>query len=169
MDVATDLARAALRLEALDQPVQRPAVAGVAQQFLAVDGLCFGRAFGGQQQRAAIARALVQKAEVILADEPIASLDPRNTRIVMDALQRINSHYGITVICNLHSLETARAYCDRLIGMAQGRVVFDDVPQALTDEVARGLYGLDAGEIMDTAGTALPAPAAPYQPSLAVA
>ncbi len=63
---------------------------------------------GGQQQRVAIARALVQQPDIILADEPIASLDPRNTRIVMDALLRINKHFGITVICNLHSLDLAR-------------------------------------------------------------
>ncbi len=124
---------------------------------------------GGQQQRVAIARALVQEPDLILADEPIASLDPRNTRVVMDALQRINKHFGITVICNLHSLDTARVYCDRLVGMAQGRVVFDDVPQALTDTVARELYGLDAGEVMDTAGTALPLPTQNMRPSLAVA
>ena len=83
---------------------------------------------GGQQQRVAIARALVQEPDIILADEPIASLDPRNTRIVMDALLRINKHFGITVICNLHSLDLARAYCDRLIGMSAGRIVFDDTP-----------------------------------------
>ena len=124
---------------------------------------------GGQQQRVAIARALVQEPDIILADEPIASLDPRNTKIVMDALLRINKHFGITVICNLHSLDTARVYCDRLVGMAQGRVVFDDVPQALTDTVARELYGLDAGEVMDTAGTALPLPTQNMRPSLAVA
>jgi phosphonate transport system ATP-binding protein len=111
---------------------------------------------GGQQQRVAIARALVQEPQLILADEPIASLDPRNTRIVMDALLRINKHFGITVICNLHSLDTARAYCDRLIGMAQGRVVFDGAPQALTNEKARELYGLEADEVIDTAGTAMP-------------
>ena len=75
---------------------------------------------GGQQQRVAIARALVQEPDIILADEPIASLDPRNTRIVMDALLRINKHFGITVICNLHSLDLARSYCDRLIGMSAG-------------------------------------------------
>ena len=83
---------------------------------------------GGQQQRVAIARALVQEPEIILADEPIASLDPRNTRVVMDALQRINRHFGITVLCNLHSLDLARGYCDRLVGMADGRVVFDGAP-----------------------------------------
>ncbi len=104
---------------------------------------------GGQQQRVAIARALVQEPGLILADEPIASLDPRNTKVVMDALLRINKHFGITVLCNLHSLELARTYCDRLVGMAGGRVVFDGAPAALTEDVARDLYGLEAGEVMD--------------------
>jgi phosphonate transport system ATP-binding protein len=115
---------------------------------------------GGQQQRVAICRALVQQPDLLLADEPIASLDPRNTKIVMDALQQINRDYGITVICNLHSLDTARAYCQRLIGMAQGRIVFDGTPEMLTDEYARELYGIEAGDVIDTAGTALPAPVA---------
>ena len=66
----------------------------------------------------------------------------------MDALLRINKHFGITIVCNLHSLDLAREYCDRLVGMAQGRVVFDDVPAALTEAVARELYGLEAGEAM---------------------
>ena len=104
---------------------------------------------GGQQQRVAICRALVQEPDIILADEPIASLDPRNTKIVMDALLRINKHFGITVICNLHSIDLARTYCERLVGMAQGRVVFDDVPSALTEDVARELYGLEAHEVMN--------------------
>ncbi|BAM88337.1 phosphonate ABC transporter ATP-binding protein [Bradyrhizobium oligotrophicum S58] len=112
---------------------------------------------GGQQQRVAIARALVQNPDIILADEPIASLDPRNTKIVMDALLRINKHFGITVVCNLHSLDLARGYCDRLIGMATGRVVFDDVPAALTAQIARELYDLEADEVMDKVH---PAPAA---------
>jgi phosphonate transport system ATP-binding protein len=106
------------------------------------------RLSGGQQQRVAIARALVQQPDRILADEPIASLDPRNTRVVMDALLRINKHFGITVICNLHSLDLARTYCDRLIGMGAGRVVFDGAPAALTDAAARDLYGLEAGDAM---------------------
>lgn len=112
---------------------------------------------GGQQQRAAIARTLVQKARIILADEPIASLDPRNTRIVMDALLRINKHFGITVICNLHSLDLARGYCDRLIGMAAGRVVFDGAPAALTEHIARELYDLEANEVMGTTPVGAPA------------
>ncbi|MFC4172094.1 phosphonate ABC transporter ATP-binding protein [Microvirga sp. GCM10011540] len=104
---------------------------------------------GGQQQRVAIARALVQQPDIILADEPIASLDPRNTRLVMDALARINREYGITVLCNLHSLDLARTYCDRLVGMAEGRVVFDGGPSDLTDDVSRQLYGLEAGDVVD--------------------
>jgi phosphonate transport system ATP-binding protein len=103
---------------------------------------------GGQQQRVAIARALVQQPEIVLADEPIASLDPRNTKIVMDALLRINKHFGITVICNLHSLDLARGYCDRLIGMASGRVVFDGAPDELTNQIARELYDLEANEVL---------------------
>lgn len=110
---------------------------------------------GGQQQRVAIARALVQEPDLILADEPIASLDPRNTRIVMDALLRINKQFGITVICNLHSLDLARSYSDRLIGMSAGHIVFDDVPSALTDHIARELYDLEAGEVMGTGSDAL--------------
>jgi phosphonate transport system ATP-binding protein len=97
---------------------------------------------GGQQQRVAIARALMQEPKVILADEPIASLDPRNAQIVMDSRRDINAD-GITVITNLHTLDTARAYCERIIGMAQGRVVFDGTPDELTTDVARELYGAD--------------------------
>jgi phosphonate transport system ATP-binding protein len=115
---------------------------------------------GGQQQRVAIARAMVQEPDIILADEPIASLDPRNTRIVMDALLRINKHFGITVLCNLHSLDLARSYCDRLIGMAAGRVVFDGAPSALTEQIARELYDLEATEVMGGAGIDVPEPAA---------
>jgi phosphonate transport system ATP-binding protein len=115
---------------------------------------------GGQQQRVAIARALVQEPDIILADEPIASLDPRNTRIVMDALLRINKHFGITVLCNLHSLDLARSYADRLLGMSAGRIVFDGKPEALTDQVAREIYDLEANEVMDSAPADAPAGAA---------
>src|SRR5208283_1725094 len=107
---------------------------------------------GGQQQRVAIARAMVQQPDIILADEPIASLDPRNTKIVMDALLRINKHFGITILCNLHSLDIAKSYCDRVVGMANGRIIFDGAPAALTVETARDLYGLEASEVMDATG-----------------
>ena len=115
---------------------------------------------GGQQQRVAICRALVQEPEIVLADEPVASLDPRNARIVMDALQRINRHFGLTVLVNLHSLDLARGYCDRLVGMAAGRIVFDDLPAALTDAAARELYGIEADEAVGAGQPALPAGAA---------
>jgi phosphonate transport system ATP-binding protein len=115
---------------------------------------------GGQQQRVAICRALVQEPEIVLADEPVASLDPRNAKIVMDALQRINRHFGLTVLCNLHSLDLARSYCDRLVGIAAGRVVFDDVPAALTEDAARELYGLEANEVIGTEPAEISADAA---------
>lgn len=112
---------------------------------------------GGQQQRVAICRALVQEPSIVLADEPVASLDPRNARTVMDALQRMNRHFGITVLCNLHSLDLARSYCDRLVGVAGGQVVFDDVPGALTEAAARELYGLEAAEVIGSVHGPAPA------------
>ena len=108
-----------------------------------------GTLSGGQQQRVAIARALMQQPKVLLADEPIASLDPMNAKIVMDALRDINEREGITVITNLHTLDTARAYCQRIIGMAGGRVVFDGAPADLTTEAVNRIYGAD-GAIDET-------------------
>lgn len=99
---------------------------------------------GGQQQRVAIARALMQDPAIILADEPIASLDPMNAQIVMEALRRIHEEDGRMVICNLHTLDTARRYCDRVIGMRDGRIVFDGTPDQLTTGVARDIYGAGA-------------------------
>ncbi len=104
---------------------------------------------GGQQQRVAICRAMMQKPSYILADEPIASLDPLNARLVMEALHKINREERISVICNLHTLDTARNYCDRVIGMRDGEKVFDDVPSALTDDMAREIYGAEAEEAFE--------------------
>jgi phosphonate transport system ATP-binding protein len=118
---------------------------------------------GGQQQRVAIARALMQKPSVILADEPIASLDPMNAKAVMDALADINRRDGITVLCNLHTLDTARAYCRRIIGMSAGRIVFDGVPEQLSDPVLRDIYGDHQGGSLNEriTSTSLPASAMP--------
>ena len=112
---------------------------------------------GGQQQRVALARALAQEPDLVLADEPIASLDPRNTRIVMDALARLNREFGITVICNLHSVDLARQYGSRLVGMAVGRVVFDGPPAALTDAMTHELYGMESAAVVGPPSAA-PAP-----------
>ena len=102
-----------------------------------------GTLSGGQQQRVAIARALMQKPRILLADEPISSLDPKNAKRVMDDMLKINREDGITIICNLHSLEVAKKYCDRLIGLSDGKVVFDGNPKALTTEISKELYDLD--------------------------
>lgn len=99
------------------------------------------RLSGGQQQRVAIARALMQQPKLLLADEPIASLDPLNARIVMETLKRINKELGITVLCNLHSIDAARTYASRAIGLRQGRLVFDGPISALTDETTSEIYG----------------------------
>ena len=111
---------------------------------------------GGQQQRVAIARALMQKPRMVLADEPIASLDPLNAQIVMQALRSIYERDGITVVCNLHTLDTARSYCERVIGMAEGRVVFDGPVAELTDAKVREIYGAEGDFEESTTSTAIP-------------
>lgn len=113
-----------------------------------------GTLSGGQQQRVAIAKALLQRPEIMLADEPIASLDPANAAKVMDALRRINREDGITVLVNLHTLDTARAYCDRIIAMRAGRVVFEGSPDELTRERLKEIYGIGEAEFdVDEAAT----------------
>mgnify|MGYP001175073717 FL=1 len=116
---------------------------GIAQTALQAAGTLSG----GQQQRVAIARALMQQPKVILADEPIASLDPLNAKIVMDALRDINRREGLTVVTNLHTLDTARSYCDRIIGMSGGKVVFDGGPDDLDRAAVARVYGADADDI----------------------
>ncbi len=110
---------------------------------------------GGQQQRVAIARALVQEPRLLLADEPISSLDPRNASIVMDALRKINREDGITVLCNLHTLDTAKTYCERIIGMKQGAFIFDGPPSDLSLNMLRDIYGVGEGEDDEEFSTAI--------------
>lgn len=100
---------------------------------------------GGQQQRVAIARVLAQEAKIILADEPVASLDPLTTKQVMDDLKRINQELGITTIVNLHFIDLARQYATRIIGLRAGEVVFDGPVSEATDERFAHIYGRPIG------------------------
>ncbi|MFN9806354.1 MAG: phosphonate ABC transporter ATP-binding protein [Betaproteobacteria bacterium] len=104
---------------------------------------------GGQQQRAAVARALVQGAQLLLADEPVASLDPESTRRVMDLLLALNREYQLTLMISLHHVALARRYCDRVIALRDGRLVFDGPTSALTAPFLRSLYGTSADELID--------------------
>jgi phosphonate transport system ATP-binding protein len=107
-----------------------------------------GTLSGGQQQRAAIARAMVQGAKVILADEPIASLDPESSRKVMDILARVNQEDLCTVVVSLHQVNVAMRYCPRTVALRQGQVVFDGPSTSLTPALLRELYGAEADEIL---------------------
>jgi phosphonate transport system ATP-binding protein len=98
------------------------------------------RLSGGQMQRVAIARALAQKPEIILADEPISSLDPVSARNVMDILAQINLQYGITIIANLHQLDYATNYCTRLIGINGGKIVYDGKPDIISKAAIHKIY-----------------------------
>jgi len=143
-------------------PAER-AMAVLALERLECAGLAFQRAetlSGGQQQRVAIARALMQEPQIVLADEPIASLDPASATRVMQALARINREDGITVLCNLHTLDTAREYCGRIVGIAGGEVVFDGAPSQLCAATVRRIYGVDEShDFRESAtSTALPLP-----------
>jgi phosphonate transport system ATP-binding protein len=95
---------------------------------------------GGQQQRVAIARALAQEPAVILADEPMASLDPKLAEVVLQILRRFNREEKITVIVNLHVLQLARDYADRIIALRKGEVAFDGAPGELTQEIVEEVY-----------------------------
>jgi phosphonate transport system ATP-binding protein len=103
---------------------------------------------GGQQQRAAVARTLVQGARLLLADEPVASLDPESTRRVMELLLSLNREQGMTLLVSLHHVGLARRYCDRVLALRDGELVFDGPTTALTPEFLRGLYGTAADELL---------------------
>ncbi|OYW95252.1 MAG: phosphonate ABC transporter ATP-binding protein [Caulobacterales bacterium 32-67-6] len=128
---AEDRARAILELDRLD-------MAQVALQRAATLS-------GGQQQRVAIARAMLQEPDMLLADEPVASLDPINAEVVMEALEDVCRERGIPVIVNLHSLDIARRYCTRIIGMSKGKIIYDGAPSGLTPDVVDKIYGVRTG------------------------
>jgi phosphonate transport system ATP-binding protein len=95
---------------------------------------------GGEQQRVAIARTLMQQPALILADEPVSSLDPKLSRVVLDILQRVCREDGITALVSLHTLELTREYADRVIGLKDGQILFDGPTRELTDAVVKSVY-----------------------------
>ncbi len=106
-----------------------------------------GTLSGGQQQRAAIARALVQKAEVILADEPVASLDPVSARKVMDLLRALNSDEGISVVVSLHQVDYAMRYCKRIVALKAGKIVYDGPASGLDHARLVDIYGPEIEDV----------------------
>jgi phosphonate transport system ATP-binding protein len=111
---------------------------------------------GGQQQRAAIARAIVQKARIVLADEPIASLDPESARRVMQTLADLNREDGTTVVVSLHQVDVALRFCSRTVALRHGRVVYDGPSSKLTTAMLRDLYGAEAEDILSTSTATQP-------------
>ena len=96
---------------------------------------------GGEQQRVAIARTLMQEPVIILADEPVSSLDPKLSRVVLDILKRVCREDGITALVSLHTLELTREYADRVVGLKDGQILFDGATDELTDAIVDSIYG----------------------------
>lgn len=103
---------------------------------------------GGQMQRVGIARALVQDPMMILCDEPISSLDPSSAKIIMDYLRKVQEDFGITILVNLHQVDVAKKYAERILGFNSGEVVFDGPPWELDRDAIYAIYGTEAGELI---------------------
>ena len=101
---------------------------------------------GGQRQRVAIARALAGEPKIILADEPISALDQNSAKKVMDILKKVNETYGVTIVTNLHHLEVAKEYCERIIGVNNGTVIFDGKSGELSDKIVEQIYATNTKE-----------------------
>jgi phosphonate transport system ATP-binding protein len=101
---------------------------------------------GGQKQRVGIARALAQQPKIILADEPVASLDPKTSRTVLNYLKQASRDLGITVVCNLHQVDYAKEFAERIVGVSAGKIVFDGPPEQLTEAVLQKIYPDGEGE-----------------------
>ena len=135
-------------LSAFSRPEKGRAMHALARVGIAEHALKRGSELsGGQQQRAAIARTLVQGADILIADEPIASLDPSSARRVMDILRALNRQDGITVLVSLHQVEYALAYCPRTIALRGGKIVYDGPSNALTTAFLSELYGAESEEL----------------------
>ena len=95
---------------------------------------------GGQRQRVGIARAIIKKPTLLLADEPVASLDPKAANLIMSLLKKINQEFNITVICNLHQVELASRFSDRIVGLLEGEILFDEQAKSLDKTSIKSIY-----------------------------
>ena len=95
---------------------------------------------GGQRQRVGIARAIIKKPLLLLADEPVASLDPKSSNLILSLLKKINREFGTTILCNLHQVDLAKKYSDRVVGLIDGKIIFDEKSNNFNEAYLKKLY-----------------------------